>query len=38
MIYTQNFMKIGADDQTILRGCLRNLKGCNVGVTDERDL
>jgi hypothetical protein len=29
-------MKIGTDIQEILRFCLRNLKGCNVGVTDEQ--
>jgi hypothetical protein len=31
-------MKTGAGVQTILRFCLSNLKGCNVGITDERDL
>jgi hypothetical protein len=34
LIYTPSFMKIDADVQTILRFRLRNLKGCNVGVTD----
>jgi hypothetical protein len=32
------FMKIGTGVQAILRFCLRNLKGCNVGITDRRDL
>jgi hypothetical protein len=27
-------MKIGASDEEILRFCLSNLKGCNVGITD----
>jgi hypothetical protein len=31
-----NFMKGGTDVQAILRFCLHNLRGCNVGVTDER--
>jgi hypothetical protein len=38
IIYMQSFMKIGTYVQAILRGCLRNPRGCNVGVTDERDL
>jgi hypothetical protein len=37
MIYLPSFMKIGTGVQTILRFCLRNLKGCNVGITDRRD-
>jgi hypothetical protein len=32
------FMKIGVGVQAVLKFCLRNLRGCNVGVTDERDL
>jgi hypothetical protein len=32
-----SFMKIGTGVQAILRFCLRNLTGCNVGITDERD-
>jgi hypothetical protein len=32
MIYIPSFMK------TIFRFCLSNLGGCNVGITDERDL
>jgi hypothetical protein len=30
-------MNNGAGAQAILRFCLRNLRGCNVGITDERD-
>jgi hypothetical protein len=29
-----NFMKIGSDIQAILRVCLRNLRGYNVGITN----
>jgi hypothetical protein len=32
------FTKIGTGVQAILRCCLRNLRGCNVGITDGRDL
>jgi hypothetical protein len=38
MIYIPSFMKIGMGVQAILRLCLRNLKGCNFGITDDRDL
>jgi hypothetical protein len=38
MIYLPNFMKIATGVQAILRGFLRNLRGCNVGITDGRDL
>jgi hypothetical protein len=38
MIYTPSFMKTGGGFQTILRFCLRNLRDCNIGVTDGRDL
>jgi hypothetical protein len=38
IIYISSFMKIGRDVQVILRFRLRNLKGCNAGITDERDL
>jgi hypothetical protein len=40
MIYTYlpSFMKIGTRIQVILRFCLRNLRGCNVGISDGRDL
>jgi hypothetical protein len=32
-----SFMKIATGVQAILRFRLRNLKGCNVGITDGRD-
>jgi hypothetical protein len=38
MIYVPSFMKIGTSIQATLRLCLRNLRGCNVGITDGRDL
>jgi hypothetical protein len=38
MIHVQSFMIIGSGFEGILRFCLRNLKGCNVGVTDGSDL
>jgi hypothetical protein len=38
MIYIQRFMKIGTGVQAILRFYLRNLRGCNVGITDGKDL
>jgi uncharacterized protein YraI len=38
MIYLPGFKKIATGVQAILRGCLRNLKGCNVSITDGRDL
>jgi hypothetical protein len=37
MIYVRSFMKIGAGTQAILKFCLRNLRGCDVGITDGRD-
>lgn len=33
-----SFMKIGAGVQAILRFYLSNLRSCNVGITDWRDL
>jgi uncharacterized protein YraI len=33
MINFTNFMKIGTGVQAILRFCLRNVSGCNVGIT-----
>jgi hypothetical protein len=33
-----SFMKIFGGVQAILRFCLRNLRGCEVGITDGRDL
>jgi hypothetical protein len=38
MIYVPRFMKTYTGVQAILRFCLRNLRGCNVGITDGRDL
>jgi hypothetical protein len=38
MIYIPSFLKVGTDVQAILRFCLRKLRGCNVGISDERDL
>jgi hypothetical protein len=38
MIYIQHFMMIGRDFEAIFRLCLRNLRVCNVDITDERDL
>jgi hypothetical protein len=38
MIHIQSFMKIGTGVQVILEFCLINLKFCNVGITDWRDL
>jgi hypothetical protein len=34
MIFTLRFMKTDTGVQAILRICLRNLRGCNVGSTD----
>jgi hypothetical protein len=34
MINIPSFMKIGMGVQAILRFCLSNLRGCNVGITD----
>jgi uncharacterized protein YraI len=36
--YSPSFMKIGTGVQVILRFCLRNLRGCNVGISDGRCL
>jgi hypothetical protein len=38
MMHLQSFMKIGTSIRAILRFCLRNLKGCNGGITNGRDL
>jgi uncharacterized protein YraI len=38
IIYAPSFMKIGRGVQAILRFCLNNLRGCDVGVTDGRNL
>jgi hypothetical protein len=37
MIYAPSFMKIGTGVQAILRFCLRNLRGCNAGITNGKD-
>jgi hypothetical protein len=37
-VYISTFMKIGTGVQAILRFSLRNLRGCNVGITDGRDI
>jgi hypothetical protein len=34
IIYIPSFIKIGIGVQAILRFCLGNLRGCNVGITD----
>jgi hypothetical protein len=38
MIHIPSFMKTGTDIEAVLRFCLRNLRGCNVGITDGGDL
>jgi hypothetical protein len=38
MTYVPNFMKTGTGFQALSRVCPRNLRGCNVGITDGRDL
>jgi hypothetical protein len=38
MTHIPNFMKPCTDVQAILRFCLSNLKGYNVGITGGRDL
>jgi hypothetical protein len=34
MIYLLSFLKTGTGIQAILRFCLRNVRGCNVGITE----
>jgi hypothetical protein len=36
--YIQSFMKISTGIESTLRFCLRNLKVCNAGITDGRNL
>jgi hypothetical protein len=36
--YISSFMKISRYLQEILTFCLSNLNGCNVGITDGRDV
>jgi hypothetical protein len=38
MTHVPSFMKIGAGILAILLFCLRNLRGCNAGITDGRGL
>jgi hypothetical protein len=38
MIYLPCFIETGRGVQAILRFCLKNLRGCDVGITDGRDL
>jgi hypothetical protein len=38
MGYIPSCMKIGTGVQTILRFCLRNLRDCNVRITDGKEL
>jgi hypothetical protein len=38
MIYIPSFMKIGTGVEAILRFCVTNLRDCNVGTPDGRDL
>jgi hypothetical protein len=38
MVFLPNSIKIGVGIQAILRFCLRKLEGCNVGITNARDL
>jgi hypothetical protein len=38
IMHIPSSMKIGAGVQAVLRFGLRNLRGCNVGIADERDL
>jgi hypothetical protein len=33
-VYIINFMKIDTSVQTILSFCLRNLRGCNIGIIE----
>jgi hypothetical protein len=33
-VYILNFMKIGTDFRAVIRLCLRNLRGCKVGIID----
>jgi hypothetical protein len=38
MIDISNLIKIGAGVQAVLRFCLRNMRGCNIDITDGSDL
>jgi hypothetical protein len=37
-IFFPNFMIIGKDVQAILKIFLSNLDGCNIGITEEKEL
>jgi hypothetical protein len=36
MMYVPSFMNIGTGDQAVLKSCLRNFTGFNVGIADGR--
>jgi hypothetical protein len=38
IIFLPSFMKTGTGVQAILRFCPRNSRGCNVGITDGKEL
>jgi hypothetical protein len=38
MIYIPSFMNTGRGVEAILRFCLRDCRGCNVGISDGKDL
>jgi uncharacterized protein YraI len=38
VIYAPSFMKIGRGVEATVSFCLKNLRGCNVGITDASDL
>jgi hypothetical protein len=38
MIYVSSFMEIGTHVEEILMFCLTDVKSCNVGTTDRREL
>jgi hypothetical protein len=38
MIIFSSFMKTGTDVQEVLRFYITNFRGCNVGITDGREL
>jgi uncharacterized protein YraI len=38
MIYIPSFMNIGTGVEVILKFCISNFRGCNVGIADGKDL
>jgi hypothetical protein len=38
MIFLPSYMKTGAGVQAVLKFCLRNLRGCNVGISEVKEL